>query len=449
MPLIIKNFTWKQSENLITLYVPMKGVIASKADIFTSPWYIKVSFAKHFFELFLLHEIDVKSSVCTITKDEVVFQLQKSTNGLWDTVERDLPKHEKNELKKNIITETHQQFQKQVEEKENKKHELKRIAVREQISLDTKQREFIEKIRNHEKNKELGDVEKWRSGVLITEISTSSEEEEEEEENEERKGTARDCSYQNKCFLKPSMIIRKKPAETNNTEISSVPLPRKQSTLSVTFTRREFPTPSRESKLEEENEWLRKQVEVRRTVGFFSDDLRPEERNPSYLKFKGDQFMKAKNYLAAISAYTFGIKLSENFVDLYIGRSEAHFLLEHYQKCVRDCSDALNLLKPPVASNFAQRITCIVRRGDSLCKIGMHREGIGELQAALDMQSDNEEIRMKIEKAMLQFKDEMKKENNTDKKCTNNTECILKQNEDNSSVEQLEELFMAKSEIAD
>lgn len=100
---------------------------------------------------------------------------------------------------------------------------------------------------------------------------------------------------------------------------------RKCQTLSVSFTERVFPTPCRESRMDEENEWLKKQAEARRSVGFVSEDLRPEEKNPQFLQSKGEEFSNQGNFLGAISAYTFGIKLSPNYSDLYIGRSEAHF----------------------------------------------------------------------------------------------------------------------------
>ena len=43
MPLIVKDFTWEQTEKVLFITVPLKGVKASKIDIFSSEEYLKAS----------------------------------------------------------------------------------------------------------------------------------------------------------------------------------------------------------------------------------------------------------------------------------------------------------------------------------------------------------------------------------------------------------------------
>lgn len=302
MPLVVKDFKWKQTESTITIQVPLHGIHRSKVDVFTSTQYIKASYPPNFFEVLLFQPINLQESTCVITDIEIIFELLKIEIHQWPALELDISKKEKMQLKSKLIEEEHQRFQKECQQKRERQCELKKIAVREQIKLDTKQRETIDEIKLTEKNKALSDLNDWRDG-------------------------------DSKCE-KPVLVkkpARKKYINDSATEAKekhiALPDVRQQVFLEVTFTPRELPTPSRESRLEEENEWLKKQAEARRSAGFVSEDLRAEEKNPMYLKCKGDKFMEQKNYLAAISAYSFGIQLSTKYADLYKKRSEAHYAI--------------------------------------------------------------------------------------------------------------------------
>ncbi|CAH1977198.1 unnamed protein product [Acanthoscelides obtectus] len=256
-------------------------------------------------------------------------------------------------------------LQKRSEDLAGKKSELKRVAVQKQIETDTSIRGKIETIKKEEEKNALGDLEEWRKSV--------------------EKYRAKQKSSKHLRKIPPK--IREENVEAKIEE----PAPLRASrTLEVDFSVREFPTPCRESMLEEENKWLTKQAEARRSAGFVSEDIRPEEKNPQYIQAKGDEFMKNRNYLGAISAYSYGIKISKNFVDFYIRRAEAHMAVGNMNKVVRDCSSAMELLVPPVPSNQRQRALCTGRRGIALCKLGMLRQGIDELVFSLKLMPNAE-----------------------------------------------------------
>lgn len=187
---------------------------------------------------------------------------------------------------------------------------------------------------------------------------------------------------------------------------SSPPPVRKSGTIDVKFSKRNFITPKRESQDPAEQEWLQKQAEARKAIGFVPDDLRPEERDPMYLKAKGDEFFHQKNFLAAISAYSTGIQIAGNCYELHLNRSAAQFAQGNYQRCAEDCSRALELLNPPVASNLKARTQALARRGAALSQLGFLKQAYDEFVAAVKLdptdamlRHDAEMLRAKLEAA--------------------------------------------------
>ncbi|XP_044758343.1 dynein axonemal assembly factor 4-like [Coccinella septempunctata] len=382
MPIVIKKFEWRQSEHVVIVTVPSWGIHPSKVHIFYSERYIKANYEQYFFELVLLRPINVKDSKCTITSTEIVFELMKAEAEEWPTLEPELDKNERMKLKLLLIEETHEKMQNESKEWENKKSELKRVAVNEQMKIESEIKNKIENLKIKEKEEALGDVRNWHHDL-----------------SEKTKKSLR------KKKKKFEQYLATRPNEINIFQEKNefdIPQPRRAQQLDVDFTPRIFPTPMRESKAEEENEWMRMQADARRSVGFVCEDLRPEEKNPQYLLKKGDSFMNNNNYLGAISAYTFGITLSDKFVDLYIARSRAHYAQGNYQKTARDCSTALELLIPKVEANLKERAECIGRRGMALCKLKMLSKGIGELEASLKLMK-NEEFASFLQEAEKQW----------------------------------------------
>ncbi|XP_066149155.1 dynein axonemal assembly factor 4-like [Euwallacea fornicatus] len=388
MPIIVKDFIWKQSLNKVILCVPLHNVPSCKVDVFTSPQYLKLTFETFFFEAILLKAINVSQSICTKTWKYVIFDLQKECEEMWDSLEvQGLTKEEKMKLKIRLIDEEHQRVQNKFQEKLNLKAELKRVAVNEQIKLDTRVRGKIEEIKKRAEKDALGDLNAWKEEVELK--PNSDKIVEIAEDNNEQYGVAimRSAQQTNKPKLRLYRESKK---------LDPIPKSRNIQSLQILFTPREFPTPSRESRLEEENEFLIKQAEARKSTGFYDKDLRPEEKNPQYLLAKAKEFKKHQNYLGAISALSFAIKLSPQFVDLYFERSEVHILVGNFSRAVDDCSKALSLYKPLCEVNLHERAVCIGRRGIALFKLGLLQQGISELQASIKLES-NEEFRIALE----------------------------------------------------
>ncbi|KAJ9591790.1 hypothetical protein L9F63_001726 [Diploptera punctata] len=286
-------------------------------------------------------------------------------------------------MRENVIKKIHEFSELKTKLLSEKKIELNRLAVKEQIALDTEHRKKIQDIIENEKKEAMKELEKWK----ISQLSKVKE----------------GSDILRRELTSTSRVYNINPTKQININIEAgmipMPLPRSKGTIQINFTPRDFPTPKRESQEQEEEEWLKKQAEARRKIGFVAEDLRPDELDPLWLKEKGDSFFKAGNYLAAISAFSHGIKLGSKMPALYSNRAAAQFAIGNLKKCVEDCSIALDLFTPKISANALSRARCHARRGTALCKMGLYHQGIGELRAAVDLQPDNDKLRMDLEKA--------------------------------------------------
>lgn len=105
--------------------------------------------------------------------------------------------------------------------------------------------------------------------------------------------------------------------------------------ISVDLSSREFLTPKRESQDSAEREWCARQHETMvNRIGFSDADLNAEERDINWLIQKANAFLEKKNYLAAVSAFSCGLKIANDSPELFLGRAKAQFVLENYRRCV-------------------------------------------------------------------------------------------------------------------
>lgn len=359
--LIVKDFEWSQSGDEIIIKVPMKSA-SKQVDILTHESFIKIHAAPYYFEAFLLHPIVEDESRCQVTKDEARFHLKKAVPGAWETLERGFrDKAEKAQIKSEVLEKVQEKSKEKLKQKLEVKEKIKRAEVENSMAKDAEVRESIERMQK-----------------LAVEVEMSKVEE-----------------------------MKEKPKKSTP-ELQQRPEVRRSAAIEIQFSKRNFITPKRESQDPAEQQWLLNQMEARKAVGFVAEDLRPEERDPMYLKDKGDEFFRQQNYLAAISAYSTGIRLADKCFELYLNRSAAHLAQENYRRCAEDCSKALELLTPPVASNLKARVQALARRGAALSQLGFGRQAYEEFIAAVKLDPSNEILRHDAEllRAKLESNDD-------------------------------------------
>ncbi|KDR14473.1 hypothetical protein L798_11644 [Zootermopsis nevadensis] len=389
MPVLVKDYIWRQTENMVVIRVPLNGVHCSKVDIFSSDNYIKAHFHPFLFEVFLFSSVKEPRSKCTVGDGKIVFELQKTECDYWENLEANLSKEEQREMRKKILERSQENARAEQERKCVKRAELDRLAVRHQIVIDANQRKRIDEIKGKVKEIAMRELEEWKSSNQTKETKGKYSSVKQDVPTERKSA----------IYKKNFPTNKSSPAVEPDENVKPVPLPRQNGTVKVHFTARAFPTPQRESQAPEEEEWLKKQAEARRRVGFVVEDLSPDELDPVWLKEKGDNFFKLGNYLGAVSAYSHAISIGSKMPALYMNRAAAHMALGNLHKTVDDCSTALELLTPCVEMNSLSRARCHARRGTALCRLGMMQQGMGELKAAVALQPNDDKHKMDFEKA--------------------------------------------------
>ncbi|CAH2039283.1 unnamed protein product, partial [Iphiclides podalirius] len=432
MPILVKDFMWTQTPSSLNIRIPLNSTNRNKPDVFTTDSYIKIHYNPFLFEVFLLYDVDSSKGTCTVQDDLIVLDLVKKKELDWVSLEKSLSKEEKMEARQKIHERCQEEAKVRSEQKSLKKNQLDRYAVQQAMEIDSKQHSLMDSRRNHERDKAMNQLEQWREkfdrkfdavpsvevngdknfcsqykkakpindnsgGVKIIELSSSGDEEN-DIDNETKKNVSQkpkiskqplQCHTENKKEVKSEYVEKKKK------EAATRVLPKLRETreLEIKHTPRSFPTPSRESTVDEEEAWLKNITQARRAIGFVSEDLRPEEQDPQWCKEKGDEFFRNGNFLGAISAYTHGITLSDKLPSLFSNRAATHFALGNFNKCVNDCSTALDLLKPPCEGNRRSRAKCIARRAAALARLGYLSKAIDEMKAASNLLPDDENIK--------------------------------------------------------
>ncbi|NXL27580.1 DAAF4 factor, partial [Glaucidium brasilianum] len=412
MPVWLREYSWRQTPAALYLSLPLRGLRATSANIFCTDQYLKVSIPPFLFEAILYAPIDDTNSTAKIGNGIIFFTLYKKEVAMWDSLT--LPNASKEKLqylRENAVLKAHEKAKEETEAKKVTKQEHKKYALEATMKLEEAERKRIEDLKEKERQKVTKELELWK---------------EQQNDAEKQKGVQRDEELHHeveKLKVKKKEKVNKpmtpnegvsktglKPARgchgscsifSENLKEEQLPAPRSAATIKINFTSRVFPTALRESRVAEEEEWLRKQAEARRTVSADLselEDLKEEEKNPDWLKDKGNKMFATGNYLAAVNAYNLAVRLNNKLPLLYLNRAACHLQLRNLHKAIEDSSKALELLTPPVPDNENARVKAYVRRGTAFCQLELYTEGLQDYEAALKIDPKNKTIEKDAEK---------------------------------------------------
>ena len=162
-------------------------------------------------------------------------------------------------------------------------------------------------------------------------------------------------------------------------DLDYVPEPRQTGgVVKMSFTKRFFKTPLRESKRAEEEDWIAKN---QRGLSNHPDARDIAERDPFWLKGKGDDFFKCKDYLGAINAYSAALQAQPKMFAALSNRAAAYLAVRRFDKSIDDATAALAV----VESETDSKVKCLklwVRRGTAFCGKGEYDTALKDYEMA-------------------------------------------------------------------
>jgi dyslexia susceptibility 1 candidate gene 1 protein len=391
----------------------------------------------------LRHKAKVKNGILILT----LFKSQSEGIRPWEHFEL----HETTELTEQMKQEALLKYQEQEEELETKRKD-KRIAdekfsTRRQMALEENERSRLEHKKEEEKKtaeedlyatfatlqqkddqeKGSGKTRRVQFSQISDGIEEISEDEVEEEKEKEMNGHKEVIEEIYSSSLDPptkrvipETIVTVGVDDNDDDDIKYIPPPRhlgdrngngsESTKIGITFTPRLFPTPMRESKQAEEDDWIAKNRKYLSKHGQLGGN-RPRtsgggnisEEDPFWLKAKADDFYRTSDYHSAINAYSSAIELDENFISCYLNRSLCYLQLSDLLNCLSDCREGLEKIQIQLdgtsrGSDDAEEIQKLqklqlklfFRKGICHCHLGDYSEAIKDYQAghALMIQSN-------------------------------------------------------------
>ncbi|XP_069339671.1 dynein axonemal assembly factor 4 isoform X1 [Eulemur rufifrons] len=407
MPLQVSDYSWQQTKSAVFLSLPLKGVCVRDADVFCTENYLKVNFPPFLFEAFLYAPIDDASSKAKIGNDTVIFTLYKKEAAMWETLSlTGVDKEMLQKIREKSILQAQERAKEAREAKAAARREDQKYALDAMMKIEEEERKKIEDMKESERIKATKELEAWKECQRKAEEQKRIQREEklhqkEKQMEEERKNLKHKSLPRNSSRYLATKGRNLENIFSEKLKEDSIPAPRSVGSIKINFTPRVFPTALRESQVAEEEEWLHKQAEARRAMNTDIPelcDLKEEEKNPEWLKDKGNKLFATENYLAAINAYNLAIRLNNKIPLLYLNRAACHLKLKNLHKAIEDSSKALELLTPPVTDNANARMKAHVRRGTAFCQLELYVEGLQDYEAALKIDPSNKIIQNDAEK---------------------------------------------------
>eukprot|EP01031_Cornospumella_fuschlensis_P026010 gene26010-31409_t len=422
------DYSWVDKKDSIKISLPLKGISAKKVDIFVSARSLKVNFSPYLLDILLFDQVNSVHHKAIVKDGTLHITLFKIKQDFWGKCEAEGDKQELLAVKQQALH-TQEQLEAELKTKRtDRKVEEERTSVRKQMALEEEVRTRLETLQQEEKEaaerevyatfaklqeQEAAKNNPKKSGNHSTSALPKRLDSIQEEATSAQSKLDDDEIFADEDiedYVAPSPLRQAKREEKEETysrteeeDIKYVPPPRSvEGKVTIKHTPRYFPTPMRESKQAEEEDWIAKNRQHLKKHGVLGKNVGSDvtEEDPVWLKAKGDDFFRTGDVQSALNAYSAAIDADPAFLACYANRSACYLKLGLHAQCKADCdmvlsksvelADALPNSEEDIAKHNAERMKLMasivktyIRRGAAYCQMGQFHESLSDYCQAL------------------------------------------------------------------
>lgn len=129
------NYEWRETENDVTIVVPLKGMSFKNVDIYVSDLMVKISHAPFLLLIDLIHEV-IPTSLVTLHENNILLlTLEKASKCLWNEILYGGCKKDAMKRRKESMARRAQEISKLHNMAREKKIDEERSTLRDQVRL--------------------------------------------------------------------------------------------------------------------------------------------------------------------------------------------------------------------------------------------------------------------------------------------------------------------------
>jgi len=450
------EYKWNESNDTMKISIPLKGVSTSKVDILVSELTLKVNYAPYLIDIVLLKEVNELRHKAVVKEGVLHVTLFKKVEEIWGECERKDTKSTLNQIRTESLKKRELLEQEIATKKSDRRVEEERHAVRKQMALEEAERGRLDNVKLEEKKSAEQEVyetfarmqveeQKKMKTVLPTVASPKTIPQQSTPKPVQPAVITNttspvspgkvteifddydmlsdvDSDVEKEVINKKSQMKIVEPivqpeTENDNLEedIKYIPPPRNAlvdeetgeiidanadaaaGKVKINFTPRIFPTPMRESKIAEEEDWVAKNRRHLKRHGVLGKGLGKgadiSEEDPTWLKAKADDFFRSGDTRSALNAYSAAIDMDNTFIACYSNRATCYLKLNMYPQCQADCDFAITHSLEELqrrASDNSEKMKLLsslvklhLRRCSAFCQMGQYQESLNDYYQAL------------------------------------------------------------------